>query len=210
MQDPRVRFSCAFLLSLGAFLSLAGAAAAVFWWVVFTPPRWKSIRHVRAAGVTLLLFGLIAAVMTLTGTDGFSYFARMSAILLVGTWVYADSCAGDFLATGSWLLGPRIGFEPGMIAEMAMGMAQDLSVDFSRIRFAMMQKGRPWGMSRILPAGRILICDALRRAEDTAEILATRGYRGGGTVCTRFSTPPLEIMAGACAAAALVFAFLLR
>ena len=40
----------------------------------------------------------------------------MSAILLVGTWVYADSPAGDFLAMGTWLLGPRIGFEPGIIA----------------------------------------------------------------------------------------------
>ena len=159
---------------------------------------------------TLLLFVLIAAAMALTGTGGFSYLARMSAILLVGTWVYADSRPGDFLATGTWLLGPRIGFEPGMIAEMAMGMAQDLSEDFSRIRLAMMQKGRPWGMSRILPAGRILICDALRRAEETAEILAMRGYRGGGTVCMRFSPSPLEIMAGACAAAALVFAFFLR
>jgi energy-coupling factor transport system permease protein len=209
MQDPRVRFSCAFLLSLAAFLSLAGATAAVLWWAAFTP-RWKSIRHVRAVGVTFLLFSLIASVMALTGADGLSYLARMSAILLVGTWVYADSRAGDFLAAGTWLLGPRIGFEPGMIAEMAMGMAQDLSGDFSRIRLAIVQKGQPWGMSKILPVGRILICDALRRAEDTAEILAMRGYRGGGTVCMRFSPSPLEIMAGACAAAALVFAFFLR
>ncbi|MFZ1898667.1 hypothetical protein [Methanoregula sp.] len=209
MQDPRVRFACAFLLSLAAFICLAGAVATFLWWLLFTP-RLKSIRHIRAVAATLLLFVLIAAAMALTGTDGFSYLARMSAILLVGTWVYADSRPGDFLATGTWLLGPRIGFEPGMIAEMAMGMAQDLSEDFSRIRLAMMQKGRPWGMSRILPAGRILICDALRRAEETAEILAMRGYRGGGTVCMRFSPSPLEIMAGACAAAALVFAFFLR
>ena len=209
MQDPRVRFACAFLLSLAAFICLAGAVATFLWWLLFTP-RLKSIRHIRAVAATLLLFVHIAAAMALTGTDGFSYLARMSAILLVGTWVYADSRPGDFLATGTWLLGPRIGFEPGMIAEMAMGMAQDLSEDFSRIRLAMMQKGRPWGMSRILPAGRILICDALRRAEETAEILAMRGYRGGGTVCMRFSPSPLEIMAGACAAAALVFAFFLR
>ena len=152
MQDPRVRFACAFLLSLAAFICLAGAVATFLWWLLFTP-RLKSIRHIRAVAATLLLFVLIAAAMALTGTDGFSYLARMSAILLVGTWVYADSRPGDFLATGTWLLGPRIGFEPGMIAEMAMGMAQDLSEDFSRIRLAMMQKGRPWGMSRILPAG---------------------------------------------------------
>jgi energy-coupling factor transport system permease protein len=209
MQDPRVRFACAFLLSLAAFISLAGAAMVFLWWLVFTP-HWKSIRHIRAVAATLLLFVLIAAVITLTGTGGLSYLARMSAILLVGTWVYADSRAGDFLATGTWLLGPRIGFEPGMIAEMALGMAQDLSEDFSRVQLAMVQKGQPWSIRRILPAGRILICDALRRAEDTAEILAMRGYRGGGTFCTRFSTSPCEITAGAFAMAALVFAYLLR
>jgi energy-coupling factor transport system permease protein len=209
MQDPRIRFACAFLLSLAAFISIAGAAAVFLWWLAFTP-RWKSIRHIRAVAATLLLFVLIAAVITLTGTGGLSYLARMSVILLVGTWVYADSRAGDFLATGTWLLGSRIGFEPGMIAEMAMGMAEGLSDDFSRIRLAMVQKGQPWSVRRILPAGRILVWDALRRAEDTAEILAMRGYRGGGTVCTRFSTSPLEITAGAFALAALVFSYLLR
>ena len=123
MQDPRVRFACAFLLSLAAFICLAGAVATFLWWLLFTP-RLKSIRHIRAVAATLLLFVLIAAAMALTGTDGFSYLARMSAILLVGTWVYADSRPGDFLATGTWLFGPRMGFELGMIAEMAMGMAQ--------------------------------------------------------------------------------------
>lgn len=104
----------------------------------------------------------------------------MTAILLVGTWVYADSLPGDFLATGTWLCGTRMGFELGMIAEMAMGVAQGLTDDFSRIRIAMAQKEQPWGIRRILPAGRILIWDALRRADDTAELLAMRGYRGGG------------------------------
>ena len=186
MQDPRVRFACAFLLSLAAFISLAGAAAVFFWWLVFTP-RWKSIRHPRAVLATLLLFVIIAAVITLTGTGG-TLVSCPDECDPAG-W-YLGICrfpAWDFLAMGTWLLGPRIGFEPGMIAEMAMGMAQDLSEDFSRIRLAMVQKGQPWGISRILPAGRILICDALRRAEESAEILAMRGYRGGGTVCTRFS-----------------------
>ena len=209
MQDPRVRFACAFLLSLAAFISLAGAAAVFFWWLVFTP-RWKSIRHPRAVLATLLLFVIIAAVITLTGTGGLSYLVRMSAILLVGTWVYADSRAGDFLATGTWLLGPRIGFEPGMIAEMAMGMAQDLSEDFSRIRLAMAQKGQPWGISRILPAAGF--SSAMRSGGQKRALNSLRCgvYRGGGTICTRFSPSLFEITAGAFAVAALVFAYFLR
>jgi energy-coupling factor transport system permease protein len=209
MQDPRIRLACAFLLSLAAFTSIAGAASAFLWWLVFTP-RWKCIRYPKALLATLLLFALIAAVMILAGSDGLSYLARMAAILLVGTWVYADSRPGDFLASGTWLCGTRIGFELGMIAEMAMGMAQGLSEDFSRIRVAAVQKGQVWGIKSILPAGRVIICDALRRADDAAELLAMRGYRGGGTICTRFSPQALEIAAGACAAAALIVAWFHR
>ncbi len=129
MQDPRLRFACAFLLSLAAFISIAGAAAAFAWWLVFTP-RWKTIRHRRAVFATLLLFVLVAAVLAFTGSNGLSYLARMTTILLVGTWVYADSCASDFLAAGTWLLGTRVGFELGMIAGMALEVAQALSGDF--------------------------------------------------------------------------------
>ena len=209
MQDPRIRLACAFLLSIAAFISIAGAIAAFLWWLVFTS-RLKSIRHRRALLATLLMFAFIAAVITLTGSDGLSYLTRMTAILLVGTWVYTDSRPGDFLTTGTWLCGTRIGFELGMIAEMAMGVAQGLSDDFSRIRVAAVQKRQVWGIKSILPAGRVIICDALRRADDTAELLAMRGYCGGGTICTRFSPQAPEIVAGACATAALVFAFFLR
>jgi energy-coupling factor transport system permease protein len=209
MQDPRIRLFCAFLLSLAAFINIAGAAAVFVWWLVFTP-RWKSIRHFRAVLATVLLFGIVSTVIWLAGSDGGSYFIRMIAILLVGTWVYTDTHSGDFLTTGTWFLGTRIGFELGMIAEMALEMAGGLFEDFHRIQIASSQKGTTWGIKSILPVGRILICDAFRRAEDTAEILAMRGYRIGGTICMYFSTPPVEIVAGTCAAAALVSAYLLR
>ena len=114
----------------------------------------------------------------------------MTAILLIGVWVFADTRLGDFLATGTWLLGSRTGFELGMIAGMSLEMAGGLFEDFHRIRMASVQKGMPWSIKSILPAGRILISDTLRRADDTAEILAIRGYRAGGALCQHFSTPP--------------------
>jgi len=209
MQDPRIRLACALLLSLAAFISIAGAAASFLWWLVFTP-RWKNIRHVRAVLATFLLFALIASAMVLTGTDGFSYLVRMTAILLVGTWVYADSRTGDLLATGAWLGGSRAGFEVGMIAEISLAMAQGLSADFSRVRLAAEQKGQAWGIRSILPAGRVIISDALRRADETAEVLAVRGYRCGGTLCPLFFASPRERAALACAAAAFAGAYLLH
>ena len=207
MQDPRIRLLCAFMLSLAAFASVTGALAVVIWWLVFTP-RWHSIRHHHAILATLVLFGIVAGVMTLTGSDGISYLVRMIAILLVGTWVYAESAAGDFLSVGTWCLGTRIGFEVGMIAGMAMQMATGLSDDFCRIRMATQQKGQPWGIRSIVPAGRVLIYDAIRRADETAEVLAMRGYRNGGTICPRFRTSVSDIVAGACAAIALVLAYI--
>jgi len=209
MRDPRIRLACAFLLSLAAFISIAGAVAAFLWWLAFTP-RWKGIRHERAVLVTFLLFALIASVMVLTGSDGISYLVRMSAILLVGAWVYNDSRPGDFLATGTWLCGRRAGFELGMTAEISLGMAQGLFVDFSRVRLAAAQKGQPWGIKSLLPAGRVIICDALRRADETAEVLAVRGYRGGGTLCAQFSPVYLEFVAGIFAAASFIGACFLR
>ena len=69
-----------------------------------------------------------------------------------------------------------------------MQMATGLSEDFRRIRIATGLKGQPWGICSIVPAGRILIYDALRRADETAEVLAMRGYRDGGTICPHFHT----------------------
>jgi len=209
MQDPRLRLACALLLSLAAFASIAGAGAVYLWWLVFTA-RQKSILHVRALAAAFLLFVLIAVVMIFSGENGFSYLFRMTALLLVGAWVYADSVPGDFLATGAWLGGRRTGFELGMTAEMAMGMAEGLFDDFSRVRIASVQKGAVWGPRSLLPAGRILVCDALRRADETAEVLAVRGYRGGGTVCTRFAATVPEILATLLAAAVCIMAFFPR
>ncbi|ABS56301.1 conserved hypothetical protein [Methanoregula boonei 6A8] len=209
MQDPRLRLACVLLLSLAAFASIVGAIAVFLWWLAFTA-RQKSIRHVRALAAAFLLFILIAVVMILSGSDGLSYLVRMTAILLVGAWVYADSRPGDFLATGVWMGGKKTGFELGMTAEMAMGMAEGLFCDFSRIRIASVQKGVVWGPRSLLPAGRVLICDALRRADETAEILAVRGYRGGGTVCTRFAVTVPGIIATLCAVAAFIVAIFPR
>jgi len=41
-----------------------------------------------------------------------------------------------------------------------------------------------------------------------AELLAVRGYRNGGTCCPRFSTPSFDILAGACAGAVFLVAWI--
>ena len=207
MQDARIRLLAACLLSVAAFISVTGAVAAFVWWFAFTP-RAGCIRHRMAVLVAFVLFCLVSLVIVLSGGDGLSYLVRMTVILLVGTWLYADSLPGDFPALGTWLLGPKRGFELGMIAGMAMQAAEGLGDDFARIRIASAQKQVPWGIRSVISAGRVLIHDALVRADDMAELLAVRGYRNGGTCCPRFRTPPFDILAGACAGAVFLVAWI--
>jgi hypothetical protein len=205
MQDPRIRLLAACLLSAAAFLSLIGAVAAVAWWLIFTP-RLRCIRHRTAVLAAGVLFCVVALVISLSGGDGVSYLIRMTAILLIGTWMYADSVPGDFPALGTWILGPKTGFELGMTAGMALQAADGLGDDFTRVRLASIQKQVPWGIRSAISVGRVMVSDALVRADEMADLLAVRGYRNGGTCCSRFRTPAWDILAGVCAGAVILVA----
>jgi len=207
MQDARIRLFAACLLSVAAFISVSGAVAAFVWWLAFTP-RLGCIRHRMTVLAAFVLFGLVSLAIAFSGGDGLSYLIRMTAILLVGTWLYADSLPGDFPALGTWLLGPKKGFELGMIAGMAVQAADSLGNDFTRIRIASAQKQVSWGIRSVISSGRILIYDALVRADEMAELLAVRGYRDGGTCCPQFRTPLRDILAGICATAVLFIAII--
>lgn len=195
MQDQRLRLLCGAILSCAAFSSVIGAAAAGIWWLLFTP-RLRILRNSRVILATVVLFVAVAAITQLTGGNGLIYLFKMTVLLLIGAWLYAEYRPGDFLAVGTWLLGNRIGFELGMIAEMSLRMAEDLMEDITRIRIAAQLKGQKWGISAIVPTGRVIISDALRRAENMAVQLAIRGYRNGGTLCPKFKTTVCDLIAG--------------
>jgi energy-coupling factor transporter transmembrane protein EcfT len=63
-----------------------------------------------------------------------------------------------------------------------------------------------WGVRSLIPTAVILVHGALARAEDSAELLAIRGYRSGGTICPEFVTRPKDIAAGLCALCVIFFA----
>jgi energy-coupling factor transport system permease protein len=88
-----------------------------------------------------------------------------------------------------------------------MGMQSLVSVtaDLERIRIAEKIKGLPWGVKNIIPAGLVLVHGALVRAEDTAELLAIRGYQNGGSLCPTFFTRQLDRVAGMLAVCILFF-----
>jgi energy-coupling factor transporter transmembrane protein EcfT len=207
MQDIRLRAGAAALLSLAAFTSVSGAVVVFIWWLAFSRPLQvlKKMRMVIPAIILIVFFGL---VLELTGGGGISYCLRITVIILIGAWVYAGYRQGEFLALGTWLLGKKTGFDLGMTAEMGIQSLELMVSDFSRIRQAQELKGNRWGLRSLVPAGSILIFGALRRADETAELMAIRAYTRGGSYCPKFETPVKDIIAGIAALCMGIIAFI--
>jgi hypothetical protein len=207
MQDPRIRIAAAAVLSLAAFMSLHGAAAAFLWWLVFTP-RLLLAKRIRLVVPLILMIAFFSLVLELSGGNGLSYFARMTVIILIGMWIFSEQRSGEFLDTGVWLFGKNAGFELGMIAEMGMQSLVSVTDDLDRIRMAEKIKGVKWGVRSLVPAGLVLVHGAMIHAEDSAELLAIRGYQNGGSLCPTFFTRPMDIVAGISAAGVFIFSLI--
>jgi energy-coupling factor transporter transmembrane protein EcfT len=185
MQDVRLRTGVATLLSVVAFLSITGALAAFLWWLIFTD-NISLLRKSRLVLPSMILVGIFGTILEITGGSGASYVLRMMVVILIGVWLLSGQRPGEFLNLGTWLLGNRAGFELGMLAEMALQNLNQLLNDFDRVRAAERMKGARSGLRSIIPTGRVLVHGTLRRAEDTAELLAVRGYVLGGTFVPAF------------------------
>ena len=195
MQDVRIRIGSAAILSVIAFLSLAGALAVFIWWLILTP-RIPLLKKIRTTYPVFFLIAFFSLVLEITGGGGISYFVRMSVIVLIGMWLLYEQQPGEILNLCVWLFGNKTGFEMGMVAEMGMQSFELLLTDLDRIRIAERLKEIPLSYKSLIPTGFILVKGALARAEDTAELLAVRGFSKGGTLCPAFVTTPRDILAG--------------
>ena len=207
MQDPRIRIAASAILSVAAFISVPGAAFAFLWWLVFTPGI-TLIQKNRLVLPLVLMTGFFSLVLELFGGNGLSYLIRMTVIILIGMWLYSEQRPGEFLDTGVWLFGDRAGFDLGLVAEMGMQSLSCIAADLERVRLAARLKGMRWGIRSLIPAGLILVHGALARAEESAELLAMRGYRSGGVWCPVFITKPWDGAAGLAAVCGVLFAVL--
>jgi energy-coupling factor transport system permease protein len=207
MQDIRLRAGTAAVLSLVAFTSIGGAAVVFIWWLAFSRPL-QVLKKMRIVIPAIILIAFFGFVLEFTGGGGISYGLRMTVIILIGAWVYTGYRQGEFLMLWVWLLGKKTGFDLGMIAEMGMQSLDLLVSDFSRIRQAQELKGSCWGLHSLVPAGSVLIHSALRRADETAELMAIRGYTRGGSYCPKFETPVKDIIAGIAALCMGIIAFI--
>jgi energy-coupling factor transport system permease protein len=194
MQDVRIRICASVLLCYAAFINIYGAAAALVWWMLFTP-RFVIIHRVRIVISTLIVIGFISLVLQVNDASGFSYFIRMLAILLIGLWLAAAYQPGEFLRFGVWMGGNRIGFEIGIMAEMAMQSFTTLLSDLDHIRMSLNMKGIPVTIKNIIPTANLLIHKELARAKDNAELLAIRGYHNGGVLKPVFIYGRMDVVA---------------
>jgi len=205
MEDVRLRTGTATLLSLVAFFSLTGAAVVFIWWLVFTE-NFQLVRKNRLVIPSVILIGIFGIILEITGGGGISYLFRMVVVILIGIWLLSGQKPGEFLHLGSWLFGNRAGFELGILAEMALQNLNMLLVDFDRIRAAERMKGVRSGLPSFISTGRVLIHGTLLRAEDTAELLAVRGYVQGGTCVPVFAREKKDLVAAFFALCAAVIA----
>jgi hypothetical protein len=186
MNDPRFRLASAFILSVAAFASIYGAFLAAGWWVIFS----RRTRSLPAPKKLFFAFAAIAGVgafIWISGGDGVSYLLRFSAILLIAAWVHAEHRSGEFLSVSVWLFGEGLGFDLGLVAEMAMQNLAALEDDLRHIRIAHAVKEQKGIFPRIVSIASTLILSQVRRTRDQAVILAVRGYRGGGRTCPAFA-----------------------
>ncbi len=135
----------------------------------------------------LPLVGMIAATALVSawgggGAGGLSYLFRMTVILLLAAWAYAETEDGEVLAVAVWALGNRVGgFEIGLVAEMGISGISVLRQEIEQVRTAMALKGVRPGIRWIVPLAVTLIVTEIRRADETARLLVVRGgYTTGG------------------------------
>jgi len=193
MQDQRLRLGSTLVLSWAAYSSMLTATLVLVWWVLFT----RSWRALPKRGVTIAMgtmVGLSAVITQFSGGDGGSYLLRISVVLLVASWAYSERIEGEMMDLAVWLFGRHLGFDIGLIAEIAIQSLEIANQDLRRIRVALTLKGKGTGLLSLLLIGTLLVHTQLDRSRDLATLLALRGYVGGGSLCPAFKTARSDLL----------------
>lgn len=206
-RDGRLRLLSVILLSLGAFLSVEGAALALLWWVAAAWGRFRfPDRHlIFALGMLIVLPAIVTELCT---GGGLSYGIRMGVILLISFWVYADYQSGEMLDIFVWAGSDRRGFDLGLAAEMAMQGIHLARMDIKQIQRAYAIKGLNIGIKTFIPAAISLLLMQIRRSEETAMLLALRGFTGGGTYIPFFQPGQRDVLLALIAVIPLFYSFM--
>ncbi|MDD4126702.1 MAG: hypothetical protein PHV39_03325 [Methanomicrobium sp.] len=207
MQDARLRLFSIFLLSLSAFINLAGAGLVFIWWLLFTD-RQRSLPSLKLYFGLLILTAAAASFMQIKSLDGISYFIRMIVILLIACWAYMEISSRDLLNIMTWLFGKKYGFEMGLISGIALNRIKLISEDYCRAKTAFCMKNPTVRWREFIPViGNIFIW-SLRETTEQGKILAIRGYTKGGCLCPLFSRSKKDAIPAFLSIGIFLFSFL--
>ncbi|MDX8551733.1 hypothetical protein KHC33_00785 [Methanospirillum sp. J.3.6.1-F.2.7.3] len=207
MQDPRIRLLATVILSAAAWVSLAGAILSLIWWMIFGKAQ-TSIRTIRSLILILLVPVVMGLAAIWSGEDGFSYIIRITAILIIASWMYAGRYPGELLDVGVWLFGNKTGFDLGLIGELSMSSLEVLARETNRVSVAIRQKGKRLSPTMIPAVFSGVVIRQLQLAQERAVVLTLRGYTSGGTHCPVFVSPLKDRIAGAFCCAVLLFSLI--
>ena len=205
MQDGRLKMLSATVLSVAAFLSVAGAVAALAWWILFTP-RVRGIKNPRAVLFFLAIICATAVVLQLTAGGGMSYLFRMTVVVLIAAWYHGARRSGELLDVAVSFFGNRAGFDLGLLAEMAARSLDLLLEDVGMMEIAWKMKGTPRRLQTLTPALSLLLHRQIQQNAEQASLMALRGYTAGGSLCPAFPFPRRDLPAACSVLLAAVIA----
>jgi len=187
MQDPRIRLVTTIMLSIAAWISVSGAILSILWWLVCGRAK-TSIKTLRSLFLILIIPAVMGLAALWSGGDGLSYFIRISAVLIIASWMYAERYPGELLDVGVWFLGTKTGFDLGLIGELSMSSLDTLAREVDRISIGLRQKGTSLSPGIIPAVFSGILIRQLNLAHERAILLTLRGYTTGGTHCPSFTS----------------------
>ena len=187
MQDPRIRLVTTIMLSIAAWISVSGAILSILWWLVCGRAK-TSIKTLRSLFLILIIPAVMGLAALWSGGDGLSYFIRISAVLIIASWMYAERYPGELLDVGVWFLGTKTGFDLGLIGELSMSSLDTLAREVDRISITLRQKGTSLSPGIIPAVFSGILIRQLNLAHERAILLTLRGYTTGGTHCPSFTS----------------------
>ncbi|MDO8841468.1 MAG: hypothetical protein Q7V06_04015, partial [Methanocalculus sp.] len=113
---------------------------------------------------------------------------RMGVILFISFWAYTEFRGGEMLDLFVSALSDRQGFDIGLTAEMTMQGIHLAGSDIRQIQRAFTIKDMNIGWKTFIPAAVTLLLLHIKRSDETATLLALRGFNGGGTYEPAFQT----------------------
>jgi len=140
--------------------------------------------------------------------DGISYILRISTILVIASWMYAERSPGELLDVCGGLFGTKIGFDLGLIGELSLSSLDGLLREIDRVMIALRQKKTRISLTNIPVIFSGILIRQICFAHERAILLTLRGYTQGGMHCPSFSPTLRDGIIGALSCTIFLFSLI--